>query len=232
VTQEKKNKKGLTDRNLEKQLKSYALAAATAGVGLMAMSDQAAAAVVYTPTQITLIDGQTAIDLNNDGVTDFTLIDRVKFKTSYSNRALGVMGATGNEVVKGQGKGAAAALLQNAPISSGQAFLPVDKARGRMASVGYNCITSNNCPSFAIGPFKQVKNEYLGFKFTFNGETHFGWARLNVKYLISKGGNSSIQVYLSGYAYESTPNMEIGAGQVTGAEAQGSLGQLARGTAK
>jgi hypothetical protein len=227
-----KKKTGAVAANVDKQLKSYALAAAAAGVGLVALSNTASAQVIYTPTKITLIDGTTPIDLDNDGVTDFTLTDAVKLKTSYSNRMLTVTGATGNEVVKGMGKGAAAALLQNAPISSGQTFLHVDKAAGRMASVGYKCISSGNCPSFAIGPFKSVKNEYLGFKFTINGATHFGWARLNVKYLISKGGNSSIQVYLSGYAYQATANTEIGAGQVTGSDTKGTLGELARGAAK
>ena len=80
-----------------------------------------------------------------------------------------------------------------------------------------------------------VKNKYLGFKFTINGETHFGWARINADYTFAKGGQSMINVYLSGYAYESTPNMAIGAGDNMGPRpphSQGTLGELARGAAK
>lgn len=219
--------------NLEKQLKAYALAAAATGAGLLSFSEAANAAVVYTPTQITLTNGQVNIDLDGDGVTDFTLVDHLKDLALYSNRMLGVVGPAGANVVKGQG--GAAAMLMNSIISSGRTFQAVDKARGRMASVGYRCATSNSCLSFAIGPFKMVKNKYLGFKFTTGGQTHYGWARLNVDYTLGQGGNSMINVYLSGYAYESTAGMSIRAGQTTGvdsAQVRGSLGELARGTAK
>jgi len=158
--------------NLEKQLKAYALAAAATGAGLLSFSESANAAVVYTPTQITLTNGQVNIDLDGDGVTDFTLVDHLKDLALYSNRMLGVVGPAGANVVKGQG--GAAAMLMNSIISSGRTFQAVDKARGRMASVGYRCATSNSCLSFAIGPFKMVKNKYLGFKFTTGGQTHYG----------------------------------------------------------
>jgi hypothetical protein len=220
-------------RNLENQLKSYALAAAAAGAGLLTFSDTANAAVVYTPTQITLTDGQVNIDLDADGITDFTLVDHLKELSFYSNRMLGVVGPSGANVVKGNG--GAAAMQMNSIISSGRVFQPVNKARGRMASVGYRCVTSSACQSFAIGPFKQVKNKYLGFKFTTNGATHYGWARLNVAYKNQSGGNSTIDVYLSGYAYETVPGLSIRAGQTTAADSsqvRGSLGELARGAAK
>jgi hypothetical protein len=219
--------------NLEKQLKTYALAAATAGTGLLTFSGAARASVVYVPTQISLANGHVDIDLDADGVTDFTLVDRHKELSFYSNRMLGVSGATGANVVKGNG--GAAAMQMNSVISSGRAFLPVDKVRGRMASIGYRCVSSSACQTFLIGPWKEVKNKYLGFKFTTNGETHFGWARLNVTYVYQAGGNSKIKVYLSGYAYETVPGMAINAGQTAAADSaqvRGSLGQLARGAAK
>jgi len=221
--------------NLEKHLKSYALVAAT-GAGLMALSTPANAAVVYTPTKITLLNGQVNVDVDGDGVTDFTLVDQDKLLPLVSsNRMLGVKGPTGAAVVKGNG--GAAAMMMNSIISSGRSFQAINKARGRMASVGYKCVGSSNsnCVSFVAGPFKQVKNKYLGFKFTISGQTHYGWARLNVDYTYQNGGNSIINVYLSGYAYESVPGMSIKAGQTTGvseAQAPGSLGQLARGAAK
>jgi hypothetical protein len=219
---------------LEKRLKSYALVAATAGVGAFAAAVPANAAVIYVPTQITLINGQVNIDLDGDGTTDFTLVDREKTQLFYSNRMLGVAGAAGASVVKNHG--GASAMAMGSIISSGRSFQPVDKARGRMESIGYRCVTSSACQTFKIGPWQSVKNKYLGFKFTINGQTHYGWARLNVKSQYQAGGNSMIQVYLSGYAYESTPDMSIKAGQTTGADASaevpGSLGVLARGAAK
>ena len=220
--------------NLEKHLKSYALMAA-AGAGLLGSATEANAQIIYTPTKITLLNGTVNIDLNNDGITDFTLVDQEKKFNLYSNRMLGVKGAAGNAVVKSNG--GAKAMASSSIISSGRVFQSVYNARGRMASIGYRCVTSNNCLTFKIGQFKMVKNKYLGFKFTFNGETHFGWARINADYTFAKGGQSMINVYLSGYAYEATPNMPIGAGDNMGPRPpqnsnSGSLGELARGAAK
>jgi hypothetical protein len=216
---------------LEKQIKSYALMAAAAGAGLLSSASNANAQIVYTPTKITLLNGTVNIDLNNDGITDFTLVDQEKKFNLYSNRILGVKGAAGNAVVKSNG--GAKAMLSSSIISSGRMFQSVYKARGRMASIGYRCMTSNACQTFEIGQFKMVKNKYLGFKFTINGETHFGWARINAAYTFQKGGQSMMNVYLSGYAYEATPNMPINAGDNMGPHPEtGSLGKLARGAAR
>jgi hypothetical protein len=231
VSHNKKIRDGVKSAAVEKQLRAYALAAAAAGAGVLTLSGPAQASVVYNPVQISLSDGRVNIDLNGDGIIDFALVDRDKFTSGvYSNRILGVVGMAGASVVKASAF--AAALVQNDPISSGQTFEPVSQGRGKMASIGYNCMVGSTCQSFKLGPWRNVKNNYLGFKFQLNGETHFGWARINVASKSGSGGTSKIKIYLSGYAYETTPNMPINAGQTTGSEAQGSLGHLARGAAK
>jgi hypothetical protein len=231
VNYHKKIRDGVKSAALEKQLKSYVLAGAAASAALFTLSDPARASVVYTPVQISLTDGRVNIDLNGDGITDFALVDRDKYVSgAYSNRILGVVGMAGASVI--QGSAFAAALLQNDPISSAQPFEAVSQGRGRMASIGYGCIVGSGCQSFKLGPWQSVKNNYLGFKFQLNGETHFGWARINVASKYQPLGNSKIRVYLSGYAYETTPNMAINAGQTTGSDARDSLGDLARGAAK
>jgi peptidoglycan hydrolase-like protein with peptidoglycan-binding domain len=53
-----------------------------------------------------------------------------------------------------------------------------------------------------------VKNRYLGLKFSVNGETHYGWARLNVSFRAPH-----ITATLTGYAYETEANKAIDAGQ-------------------
>jgi hypothetical protein len=57
-------------------------------------------------------------------------------------------------------------------------------------------------------PWNNVKNRYLGLKFTINGKTHFGWARLNVT-CITTFSNHQITGLLTGYAYETIPNKRI-----------------------
>jgi hypothetical protein len=65
--------------------------------------------------------------------------------------------------------------------------------------------------AISYGPWADVTNRYLGFKFLINGQVHYGWARLSVaKYLQS--------VLLTGYAYETTPNKTIIEGHISGPE--------------
>jgi hypothetical protein len=61
---------------------------------------------------------------------------------------------------------------------------------------------------------------YLGLKFQINGETHYGWARLNVQVNTTK---LTIYSRLTGYAYETTPNTPIAAGQTHSASEIGTL---------
>jgi hypothetical protein len=61
-----------------------------------------------------------------------------------------------------------------------------------------NVYTSNK--TIVYGPWVNVKDRYLGLKFQIKGNTHYGWARLNVK--VSK---TTITATLTGYAYEDHP---------------------------
>ena len=77
-----------------------------------------------------------------------------------------------------------------------------------------------------------VSNRYLGLKFTINGKTHYGWARLNVSFQINQG-RGTLKATLTGYAYETIPNKAIVAGRTKGPDVvtlePASLGHLARG---
>jgi hypothetical protein len=67
------------------------------------------------------------------------------------------------------------------------------------------------------GLWNNVKHRYLGFKFSINGKTHFGWARLNVA-CITQYGNHQINGVLTGYAYETVANKPIITGKTHDAE--------------
>jgi hypothetical protein len=55
-------------------LDSYALAAQTAGVGLLALAMPAEGKIIYTPVHHTIArHGSFKIDLNHDSIPDFTL---------------------------------------------------------------------------------------------------------------------------------------------------------------
>jgi hypothetical protein len=69
------------------------------------------------------------------------------------------------------------------------------------------------------GPWNNVKNRYLGLKFSIKGETHFGWARLTVT-CTTMFGNHTVTGVLTGYAYETIPNKAIITGKTKGPESR------------
>ena len=88
--------------------------------------------------------------------------------------------------------------------------------------------------TYCFLPWANVKRRYLGLRISINGETHFGWARLNVSCDLR---HIEISGTLTGYAYETTPNKAIIAGNRGSTTGQGpeaeaaSLGRLALGAA-
>jgi hypothetical protein len=62
---------------LEKSLSAYAITAAAAGVSLIALASSAEARVVYTPThtKIPINGAPVLLDLNHDGIADFSFVN-------------------------------------------------------------------------------------------------------------------------------------------------------------
>jgi hypothetical protein len=218
---------------LEESLSAYAAAAAAAGVSLLALVSPAGAKIVYTPadTQILRNGGPLPIDLNHDGVADFFL----SLAAGSSTGAFQV-GAS-NQSNKIWGKG-----------TISWSFRPA----GPLKSVRSGAFASALRPGFKVGPSKSyfqkggglmgafwsawrrsssgtvgqwwyTHNRYLGLQFVVNGETHYGWARVDTK-------NNLI---LKGYAYETVANKPIVTGKTKGPDVvvfePASLGRLAQG---
>ena len=69
-------------REFEQHLSRYVLAAAATGVGILGSSQPAEAEVVYTPANQQIAPNTTInIDLNHDGINDFSLKDT--FSTTF-----------------------------------------------------------------------------------------------------------------------------------------------------
>jgi hypothetical protein len=92
-----------------------------------------------------------------------------------------------------------------------------------MSLVKDACTQCTSYGLFVTGPWADVQNRYLGLKFKIKGESHYGWARLNVQL---NGG--PITGTLTGYAYETIPNKPIIAGKTHGKD-EATLGHLATG---
>jgi hypothetical protein len=186
--------------SIHEHLNMYAIAAGAAGVGILALAQPAEAKIVYTPANVKIVvNHQYNLDLNHDGVTDFTIENPFRFHIDR----LYASAAAGNGVVGGKNgwAGWAAALDRGAQIGSVQTFIAPDAG---MAI----CIQYGGCH----GPWANVMNRYLGLKFITNGKTRYGWARLSVQ------GSIGVVATLTGYAYETIAGQSIKAGQTKEAD--------------
>jgi hypothetical protein len=78
------------------------------------------------------------------------------------------------------------------------------------------------------GAWFNISNRYLGLGFTIHGKIHYGWARLSTEW---NPHAFRIEATLTGFAYETEPDMPITAGDTggvgeDGAEASPSIDRL------
>jgi hypothetical protein len=185
------------------RLNTYALAAGAAGVGVLAFTQTAQAKVIYTPTeQVVGGNGVLTLDVAGVGTVDF-LIQEWDNGGFPSSNALLADAAVGNGVEGSKRK--AAALSSGAVIGPQANFIAGDNNGEAMVSITHS---TTGGTSHVHGDWVNVANRYLGLKFQIAGKTHYGWARLNVK-----REQFHIVATLTGYAYETTPNTPIVAGE-------------------
>ena len=66
----------LLSARVEKALAAYAVAAAAAGLGFVTLTPRAAAKIIYTPANLDIpVNGSLALDLNDDGIAEFFLLE-------------------------------------------------------------------------------------------------------------------------------------------------------------
>ncbi len=210
--------------SLHHRLNSYALAAGTAGIGLLALTPAAMARIIYTPTSKTLTRNST-LPIPVGHTHHFELsIATYPVTGSWSDRVL-LTRARGKAAVAGDQKGGGVA----SALHVGKVLGPRDSFQGTHSGRGLMAYEVVNGSTYCGGNWDNVRNRYLGLKFDIAGHTHYGWARLTVSCSLQK----SIVAKITGYAYETIPNKPIITGKTKGpdvirAEA-GSLGALAAG---
>jgi len=223
--------------NLNKRLIGYAIAAAAAGVSISAAAVPAQAEIIYTPKTGSFSGGHLLIDLDQNGTADFELAIRTQHFSSFfgsyhlGRLNIGAESANGSVIAS---NGSAAALMSGGVIGSVRNFRNVHDGRGHMFQIRtVRTFSSGISFRYATGNWNHTTDRFLGMRFQINGETHYGWLRLSVQ----QRGRYTIVATVNGFAYETTPNQSILAGQTSGgqiadvANASGSLGRLARGAA-
>src|ERR1700727_410444 len=84
---------------VHQRLSAYALAAGATGVSLLALAQPSEGEIVYTPANQTVgRNGSYNIDLNHDGITDFTILERSGFGGARTSQLLWVVPAAGNHM--------------------------------------------------------------------------------------------------------------------------------------
>ncbi len=205
-----KRKTSKLSEPIHQQLNLYALAAGAAGASLLAVSQPLEAEVVFTPTYARLTNGQIAIDLNHDGIVDFTLTDKGSGSACcFYTRTLSVDGAF---VGSSQNGVIGVAGFANA-IKAGQAIGPrqLFLFAPMIMATAFN---DSNSFFFVHGAFANTTDRFLGFKFQFNGEQHYGWARFSSVKAGFNGVTTVVVAVLTGYAYETEANKAIIAGAI------------------
>jgi hypothetical protein len=196
----------------------YTLAAGAAGVCILALAQPAEAKIVYTPANIRLgMNQHYDLDLNHDGITDFSIWDIRKVSKNpqctpdvpWIRDSL-VVGQSVSYGERVEGGRLARALAKGKHIGRSQRFGSYLSAQMLVQVHG---LTSRCQPiNVAYGNWTDVKDHYLGLMLKISGKTHYGWARLSVHPFL--GGN--IVAMLTGYAYETIPGKSIIAGQTKG----------------
>jgi hypothetical protein len=184
--------------SLHRQLSLYVLAAA----GVSAFAQPSEAEVVYTPINHKIATNETfAIDLNHDGLTDFTIVNLLH----HFNMQLTVAPAFGGYAVIGQFVTWAAALRPGSLIGVNRPSGHASFTNQVMASVG-------SSEGYSNGSWFNVSDRYLGLAFKIHGKLHYGWARLSTNW----NHNLKIEATLTGFAYETEPDIPIIAGDTGG----------------
>jgi hypothetical protein len=207
--------------SVHQRLNMYAVAASAARVGILALAQNAEAKIVYTPAHVKIgVNSTVPLDLNHDGVSDFSFKNNSYTTTSGKVHVdlltvIPAGPALGGNKIWGTSKGSASALSAGAVIRKDTHF------RGGLhyMAEAVSRPSSQRCSR----AWANAKNRYLGLRFTVKGKIHFGWARLSVACDINFRHANAI---LTGYAYETIPNKAIIAGKTKGRDEESNVEPL------
>jgi hypothetical protein len=208
-TQPTDSAKKASSNNLNHHIAQYSLAAAVAGVGMLALGAPATGEVVVTRKTINIPmasfrDFTTKISMANNGVNNFSFN---LYSFEGFDRGLIMQGASAGDGVLASGFYAKAfALPRGAKIGAPASLFDPYTALIEATESGYKGSRS------ARGDWGgNPENRYLGIRFKLNGQTHYGWIRVSVTFSLQPNGPLPT-AKITGYAYETVANKAIKAG--------------------
>jgi hypothetical protein len=177
------------------QLSNYALAASAAGVGLLALAQPVEAKIIYTPAHIGIGLGSAYLDLNHDGINDFS-INTISSDYHRLSVILFVHPSQPSNGAMVSSHGYAAALKGGRKVGPHSPF----NGSAYVNMAWWTNLSSRG--SRSGGPWAGGnKKAYLGLKFVVKGKVHYGWVRIRMTH--------DLYGIITGYAYETIPNKPI-----------------------
>jgi hypothetical protein len=172
-----------SSNNLGRHVVLYSLAAAAAGVSVLALAQPAAAEVVVTRKTIPIpmvpigTVGPVRISMANNGINNFGFNLYNDSNSLISDRGLGVWPVSGRDgvIIGGSFYAKALALERGTKIGPSPSFFSFSGYPDLIE--GSEIFTSGK--EFR-GFWKDSKDRYLGVRFLIGGQTHYGWIRLTV----------------------------------------------------
>jgi hypothetical protein len=198
--------------SLRQHLNMYAVAASAAGVSMLASVQSSEARIVYTHVHKVIgPNSQLGLDLNHDGIIDFSIHNAYQFHSkSYHSAALWTTTPPTNAL-----EGLYSFPFSAYALPRGAKVGPPKNFKCTHACLEGRPMLSLSVGRGGIGQWESATNQYLGVQFIDRaGRTHYGWARLTVR----GNPNSKIFATLTGYAYETVPNKPIIAGRTKGTD--------------
>jgi hypothetical protein len=144
------------------------------------------------------------IDLNHDGLNDLLIREIPYEKAGFSSANSLQAVPQGGGVKIGLEPTRAAAMALGSKIGAPDLFSAGPAVMFNVYGIYY----------FGSWAYSGT-SKYLGIRFQVDGQTHYGWARLTVKF----GYFSYIDALLTGYAYETQADKPIRAGDMGSADA-------------
>ena len=180
---------------LNKKLKSYSALA-----GTLVAAGSANAQVMYTDVSpdatVNGASGAYNLDLDNNTVTDFTLLVATGSYGAYIYDYAIVSPSVTNNVVDTASTGGPMAHNLNDPINSTMLW---DDPAATFELLALNLTSPFPYP---YGNFLGATDKYIGFKFDIGGTVHYGWARIDVN-------ATATAVTVKSYGYDATANTQI-----------------------
>ncbi len=222
-TRAKNREKKIISKSLNRQIGLYSVAAAVAGVSMLALTEPAVGEVIVTKKTIPIPVAPESspkplyLSMANNG------INNISFSLTQDSLNPGRTLLVGAVDIKNDG------------IAMGGTWDPYALALAQGANIGPS---NGHFSSHGLGEFSAtsngvkyckgywaakthhfvgcgtVTNKYLGVSFSLNGKTHYGWIRLIVRTNSNLNG-PRLTATITEYAYESVANKAIKAGSTT-----------------